>query len=43
MHYWLFAFWDKSTKTETLVIATYGLIKKTDKTTKNELAKADRT
>jgi len=42
LHYRLFAFWDKTTKTETLVIATHGLIKKTDKTTKSELEKANR-
>ena len=36
-HYRLFAFWDKTGKTETVVISTHGLIKKTDKTPKNEL------
>jgi phage-related protein len=41
-HYRLFAFWDKTEITETFVIATHGLIKKTDKTTKSELEKADR-
>ena len=39
-YYRLFAFWDKTDKTETLVVATHGLIKKTDKTPKPEIAKA---
>ena len=38
--YRLFAFWD--TQTDTLVIATHGIIKKTQKTPKKEIAKADR-
>ncbi len=38
--YRLFAFWD--TKTDTLVIATHGIIKKTQKTPKKEIAKAER-
>ena len=38
--YRLFAFWD--TQTETLVIATHGIIKKTQKTPKKEIAKAER-
>ena len=42
MHYRLFAFWDRTDKTETLVISTHGLIKKTDKTPVNEIEKADR-
>ncbi|MCZ2101260.1 MAG: type II toxin-antitoxin system RelE/ParE family toxin [Chitinophagales bacterium] len=29
-YYRLFAFWDKSDKTDTLVISTHGMIKKTD-------------
>lgn len=37
----LFAFWDKSDKEETLVICTHGLIKKSKKTPKNELSKAE--
>ncbi len=41
-YYRLFAFWDKSGKSETLIIATHGLIKKTDKTPQNELNKAKR-
>lgn len=39
MAYRLFAFWDKDE--ETLVIATHGLIKKTQKTPKNEIKKAE--
>ena len=34
-----FAFWD--TQTDTLVIATHGIIKKTQKTPKKEIAKAE--
>ena len=41
-HYRLFAFWDRSEKTETLVISTHGIIKKTDKLTKDELNKAEK-
>lgn len=41
-HYRLFAFWDKSKKTSTLVISTHGLIKKTDKTPLSDLEKAER-
>ncbi len=40
-HYRLFAFWDKTEKTETVVISTHGLIKKTDKTPQGELEKAE--
>ena len=40
-HYRVFAFWDKSNKQEALVIATHGIIKKTDKTPLRELDKAD--
>ena len=36
----LFAFWD--TQTDTLVIATHGIIKKTQKTPKKEITKAER-
>lgn len=38
-HYRLFAFWDKSEKSDTVVISTQGLIKKTDKTPKGDLEK----
>jgi len=41
-HYRLFAFWDKSEETETVVISTHGLIKKTDKTPQSDLDKAER-
>jgi len=40
--YRLFAFWDKTGQTETVVISTHGLIKKTDKTPTGELEKAER-
>lgn len=40
-HYRLFAFWDKQ-GSDTLVIATHGIIKKTDKTPLSELSRADR-
>ena len=38
--YRLFAFWD--TETDTIIIATHGIIKKTQKTPKKEIAKAER-
>lgn len=41
IRYRLFAFWDKTEKAETVVIATHGLIKKTGKTPKSELEKAE--
>ena len=37
----LLAFWDKTDKAETLVIATNGFIKKTKKTAKAEIKKAE--
>lgn len=37
--YRLFAFWDKNE--ETLIIATHGIIKKTQKTPSKEIAKAE--
>lgn len=37
----LLAFWDKSNNRNTLVIATHGFIKKTDKVPKNEIQKAE--
>lgn len=40
--YRLFAFWDKTGKVDTVVISTHGLIKKTDKTPKGDLDKAER-
>lgn len=39
MAYRLFAFWD--TETDTLVVATHGIIKKTQKTPSKEIAKAE--
>jgi len=39
-YYRLLSFWDKADKTETLVIATHGIIKKTDKIPKAEIEKA---
>lgn len=38
--YRLFAFWDKDG--ETLVVATHGIIKKSQKTPSKEIAKAER-
>ena len=40
--YRLFAFWDKTDKKNTLVISTHGIEKKTQKTPKKELEKAER-
>ncbi len=40
LQYRLFAFWDRTGKTETLVISTHGLVKKTDKVPKAEIEKA---
>lgn len=39
-YYRLLAFWDKTGDTETLVVATHGIIKKTDKMPKGEVEKA---
>ncbi|QMU65429.1 MAG: type II toxin-antitoxin system RelE/ParE family toxin [Flavobacteriaceae bacterium] len=41
-YYRLFAFWDKTNKENTIVISTHGIIKKTDKTPKGEIEKAER-
>lgn len=38
----LLAFWDKTEKEETLVVATHGFIKKTQKTPKSEIEKAEK-
>lgn len=38
----LLAFWDKSDKEDTLVIATHGFVKKTQKTPPKEIAKAEK-
>jgi len=40
--YRLFAFWDTTQKTNTIVISTHGLIKKTHKTPSGEIDKAER-
>lgn len=40
LQYRLFAFWDKTNKTKTLVLATHGIIKKTGKVSKADIEKA---
>jgi len=40
-YYRIFAFWDKSNGSETLIIATHGIVKKTDKTPEKEIEKAE--
>lgn len=40
--YRLFAFWDKSKKTNTVVISTHGILKKTQKTPAKEITKAEK-
>jgi len=42
IYYRLFAFWDKTERTDTVVISTSGLIKKTDKIPKNEIERAEK-
>jgi phage-related protein len=39
--YRLLAFWDKTDSAETLVLATHGFVKKTQKTPKGEIKKAE--
>lgn len=39
--YRLFAFWDKSEQQDTLVLATHGIMKKTNKTPPKEIEKAE--
>ncbi len=41
LQYRLLAFWDKSGATQTLVIATHGFVKKTDKVPAGELSRAE--
>jgi len=41
-YYRLFAFWDKSDQTDTIVISTHGIIKKSDKTLKGDIEKAEK-
>jgi phage-related protein len=40
LQYRLFAFWDRTGKTETLVISAHGMVKKTGKVPKAEIDKA---
>ncbi|MBK7184116.1 MAG: type II toxin-antitoxin system RelE/ParE family toxin [Bacteroidetes bacterium] len=40
VHYRIFAFWDKTGKINILVIATHGIVKKSDKPEKSEIIKA---
>ena len=40
--YRLFSFWDKSDENETLVIATHGILKKSQKTPSKEINKAEK-
>jgi len=42
IQYRLFAFWDKTEKTETLVISTHGIIKKVSNVPKTEIEKAEK-
>jgi len=42
IQYRLLAFWDKTEKTETLVISTHGIIKKVSKVPKTEIEKAEK-
>lgn len=40
-HYRMLAFWDKNGSTDTLVIATHGFVKKSDKTPPAEIKRAN--
>lgn len=42
LQYRLFAFWDRTDKSETLVISTHGIVKKVSKVPKADIAKAER-
>jgi len=42
-YYRLFAFWDKTDNTDTVVISTHGLVKKTPKVPKSEIERAEKT
>lgn len=42
LQYRVFAFWDKSDNKETLVLATHGVVKKSNKVPKSEIEKAER-
>ena len=41
-YYRIFAFWDKTEKIETLVLATHGIVRKTGKTPEKEIEKAEK-
>jgi mRNA-degrading endonuclease RelE of RelBE toxin-antitoxin system len=41
--YRLFAFWDNEGENETLIVSTHGIIKKTNKTLREEINKAEKT
>lgn len=41
-HYRFLAFWDKSKKSNTVVISTHGIVKKTSKVPQSEIDKAER-
>lgn len=40
-YYRLLAFWDKTDNDETLILATHGFVKETQKTPKSEINKAE--
>lgn len=40
-HFRVFAFWDKEDRQQTLVLATHGIMKKTDKIPEKEIVKAE--
>ncbi|MCF6171982.1 MAG: type II toxin-antitoxin system RelE/ParE family toxin [Bacteroidales bacterium] len=40
LQYRLLSFWDKTENSETLIVSTHGIIKKTDKVPKREIEKA---
>lgn len=42
LQYRVFAFWDKTDNVETLVVATHGVVKKSNKVPKSEIEKAER-
>jgi len=41
-YYRIFAFWDSENKLQALVLATHGIIKKTEKTPEKEIEKAEK-
>lgn len=41
-HFRLLAFWDKSAEIQTIVVATHGFVKKSDKVPQSEIDKAER-